>query len=186
MQTIASSRLPGWGATVLRAVVGLIFLAHGAQKLFGKGVGVVAGMTEGLGIPLPVLAAVALILVELASGAALILGLFTRLAAVPLAFSMLVATLMVHLPNGFFAREGGIEYTLLLTVACVALAMMGAGEAALDRVLARRGIPFTGEQEARHLKASPRETAIGGVSVRNPNHGGTREEKQSSPYLQRW
>jgi putative oxidoreductase len=167
-------------------VVGLIFLAHGAQKLFGEGVGVVAGMTEGLGIPLPVLAAVALILVELAGGAALILGLFTRLAAVPLAFSMLVATLMVHLPNGFFAREGGIEYTLLLTVACVALAMMGAGEAALDRVLARRGIPFTGEQEARHLKASPRETAIGGVSVRNPNHGGTREEKQSSPYLQRW
>jgi putative oxidoreductase len=92
MRIIASSRLPGWGATVLRAVVGLIFLAYGAQKLFGEGFGGVAGMTEGLGIPLPILAAVALLLVELAGGAALILGLFTRLAAVPLALSMLVAT----------------------------------------------------------------------------------------------
>jgi putative oxidoreductase len=187
MRIIASNRLPQWGATVLRAVVGLMFIAHGAQKLFGEGFGGVAGMMKGLGIPFPTLAAVVLIIVELAGGAALTLGLFTRLAAVPLAFSMLVATLMVHLPNGFFAREGGIEYTLLLTVACVALAMMGPGEAALDRVLAQRGLPFTREQEARHSKASPRETATGGVSVvRNPNHGGNREEKQSSPYLQRW
>ena len=120
MQAIVSGRLGGWGPTLLRVVVGLIALAHGLQKLFGQGFDGVAGMMEGLGIPAPALAAVALVLTEVVGGVALILGLFTRLSAVPLAFSMLVATLMVHLPNGFFAREGGIEYTLLLTVACVA------------------------------------------------------------------
>ncbi len=180
MQAIAPNRLRGWGATVLRAVVGLIFVAHGAEKLFGEGFDVVASMMEGLGIPAPSLAAVALILVELLGGAALILGLFTRLAAVPLAFSMLVATLLVHLPNGFFSSSGGIEYTLLLTVACVALAMTGPGEAALDRVLARRGIPLTGE-EVRYSKARPRETATGGGFARNPYRVGDREKKQESP-----
>jgi uncharacterized membrane protein YphA (DoxX/SURF4 family) len=53
MQAIAPNRLRGWGATVLRAVVGLIFVAHGAQKLFGEGFGGVAGMMEGLGMPAP-------------------------------------------------------------------------------------------------------------------------------------
>ncbi len=125
-------------------------------------------------------AAVALILVELLGGAALILGLFTRLAAVPLAFSMLVATVLVHLPNGFFSSSGGIEYTLLLTVACVALAMTGPGEAALDRILARRGILLTGE-EVRYSKARPRETATGGGFARNPYSAGNREKKQESP-----
>lgn len=180
MQAIAPNRLRGWGATVLRAVVGLIFVAHGAQKLFGEGFGGVASMMEGLGMPAPSLAAVALVLVELLGGAALILGLFTRLAAVPLAFSMLVATLLVHLPNGFFSSSGGIEYTLLLTVACVALTMTGPGEAALDRVLARRGSPLTGEK-VRHPKARPRETASGGDFARNPYRVGDREKKQGFP-----
>jgi putative oxidoreductase len=161
-------------------VVGLIFVAHGAQKLFGEGFGGVAGMMEGLGMPAPSLAAVALILVELLGGAALILGLFTRLAAVPLAFSMLVATLLVHLPNGFFSSSGGIEYTLLLTVACVALAMTGPGEAALDRALAWRGIPLTGEK-VRYSKARPQETASGGDSTRSPYRVGDREKKQGFP-----
>jgi putative oxidoreductase len=161
-------------------VVGLIFVAHGAQKLFGEGFGGVAGMMEGLGMPAPSLAAVALILVELLGGAALILGLFTRLAAVPLAFSMLVATLLVHLPNGFFSSSGGIEYTLLLTVACVALAMTGPGEAALDRALAWRGIPLTGEK-VRCSKARPQETASGGDSTRSPYRVGDREKKQGFP-----
>ena len=130
MQATMHNRLRGWGVTVLRVVSGLIFLAHGAQKLFGVGLGGVAGTMEGFGIPAP------------------------ALAAVPLAVSMLVATLLVHLPNGLFAQEGGVEYTLLLTVACVALAMTGPGEAALDRVLARRGTPLTAE-ESYHPKVSP-------------------------------
>ncbi len=179
MQAIASERLGGWGPTLLRVVVGLISLAHGTQKLFGDGFDGVAGMMEGLGVPAPALAAVALILTEVVGGAALILSLFTRLTAVPLAFSMLVATVLVHLPNGFFSSSGGVEFTLLLTVACVALALMGSGKASLDRFLARRGIPLTGESNL--TQAPARETAAGGDYARVPHRVGSREEVQAHP-----
>ena len=179
MQAIAFDRLGGWGATVLRVMVGLIFLAHGAQKLFGDGFGGVAGMMEGLGVPVPSLAAVALVLVELLGGVALMLGLFTRLFAVPLAFDMLVATVLVHLPNGFFSSGGGVEFTLMLTAACVALALTGPGKVSLDRVLARRGIPLTGERNL--TEASARETATGGGYARVPHRVGDREEVGARP-----
>jgi putative oxidoreductase len=160
-------------------VVGLIALAHGTQKLFGEGFDGVAVMMDGLGVPAPALAAVALVLTEVVGGAALILGLFTRLAAVPLAFSMLVATVLVHLPNGFFSSSGGVEFTLLLTVACVALALTGPGKASLDRVLTRRGIPMPGERNP--TEAPARETATGGDYARVPNRVGRREEVQAHP-----
>jgi putative oxidoreductase len=160
-------------------VVGLISLAHGTQKLFGEGFDGVAAMMEGLGVPAPALAAVALVLTEVVGGAALILGLFTRLAAVPLAFSMLVATVLVHLPNGFFSSNGGIEFTLLLTVACAALALTGPGKASLDHVLARRGIPLTGER--RLAEAPARKTAAGGNYAQVPHRVGGREEVEIQP-----
>lgn len=134
-------RMQGWGLTVLRVVVGLVFLVHGAQKLFVFGFGGVTGLLSGLGVPAPGLFAVVVTLVELVGGIALILGLFTRLAALALAVDMLVATLTVHLPNGFFAQDGGYEFTLLLLAAGVALAVAGPGEAALDRTIAARGNP---------------------------------------------
>jgi putative oxidoreductase len=127
------------GLTMLRVVVGIVFFVHGLQKLFVMGFGGVAGMMEGLAVPAPGLFAVVLTLVELLGGLSLILGPFTRVAAIPLAVDMLVATLTVHLPNGFFTvPNGGYEFTLVLLAASVALAVAGPGEAALDRFLATR------------------------------------------------
>lgn len=82
-----TGRLGTDDSPVLRLVVGLIFIAHGGQKPLGQGLGGVAGTTEGLGIPASAEFAVALVLVELVGGAALILGFFTRLFAVPLTFT---------------------------------------------------------------------------------------------------
>ena len=139
MEAEGVARMQGRGLAILRVVVGIVFLVHGFQKLFFMGFGGVAGMMEGLGVPAPGLFAVILTLVELLGGLALILGLFTRLAAIPLAIDMLVATLTVHLPNGFFAiTNGGYEFTLVLLAASIALAVAGPGEAALDRFLAMR------------------------------------------------
>lgn len=135
------ARTQGWGLTVLRVVAGIVFLAHGLQKLFMFGIGGFAGSLEQQGVPLAFLFALIVTLVEVVGGIALILGLFTRLVAILLAVDMLVATLLVHLPNGFFISNGGIEFTLTLLAVSVALALAGAGEASVDKVIAARGNP---------------------------------------------
>ncbi len=128
-----------WGITVLRVVVGIVFLAHGWQKLFGFGFHGVAGFFGGAGIPLPFVSAVVVTLVEFLGGIALVIGLLTRWAAALNGFDMLVAVLAVHLRNGFFdEQQHGVEYPLTLLAACVALAMLGPGAVSVDGALAKR------------------------------------------------
>jgi putative oxidoreductase len=126
-----------WGITVLRVVVGIVFLAHGWQKLFQLGFHGVAGFFGGAGIPLPFVSAVIVTLVEFAGGIALILGFLTRFAAALNGFDMIVAILVVHLKNGFM-KPGGFEHPLTLLAACVALVMVGPGAVSVDGALAKR------------------------------------------------
>jgi putative oxidoreductase len=95
-----------WGLLVLRAVVGVVFVVHGGQKFFAFGLAGTAGFLGSLGIPLPTVAAVGLIAVELLGGLALLLGAGTRAAAALLAADMLVAMLTVHLRGGSSCRRG--------------------------------------------------------------------------------
>jgi putative oxidoreductase len=124
-----------WGIALLRVMVGLTFFMHGQQKLFGMGIDGVGGFFASLGIPAPALAAVVVSLIETVGGLALILGVLTRLAGVLLAADMLVALLVVHWPNGFYAGEGGVELVLVLGAAALALAVTGPGAMALDNLL---------------------------------------------------
>ena len=123
-----------WGITVLRVAVGIVFLMHGIQKLFTIGVPGVEGMVGGLGIPFPRFFGVVLTLVELFGGAALILGVATRLTALLLAVDMLVAIIKVHLKNGFFLPSG-VEFALTLLAANLCLLLVGAGAASVDGAL---------------------------------------------------
>ena len=131
-----SKALSGIGLTIIRVVVGIVFAAHGAQKLM-TGFDQVSAQFVAYGIPMPLAAAILVTLVEILFGLALLVGLKTRLAAVPLAVDMVVALLKVHLPHGFFG-PGGIEYPLVLLAVLVALMLMGAGPVSIDRISARR------------------------------------------------
>ena len=125
------------GLAVLRVVAGLVFIAHGGQKLFVFGLdGVTAGFTQ-MGIPLAAVAAPLVALVELLGGIALVVGLLTRLAAVGLAITMLGAIAFVHLAAGFFLPNGS-EFALTLLATAVALAFTGPGDFSLDGLRHRR------------------------------------------------
>ena len=125
------------GIALLRIGIGGVFVAHGIQKLAVFGIGGLAGFLGQIGVPFPTLSAVAVTAAELLGGLALVAGLFTRWAALPLAFSMVVAAVTVHLKNGFFLPNG-IEYVLTLFLARVALALTGSGSFSVDRLLEKR------------------------------------------------
>ncbi|OGG71238.1 hypothetical protein A3F27_00025 [Candidatus Kaiserbacteria bacterium RIFCSPHIGHO2_12_FULL_53_13] len=129
-----ASQCPDSAPLLLRLAAGAIFLVHGWQKLT-MGVAGVAGFLGQLGFPAPEFFAVILIAVEVAGGAALILGVLTRFAAALSSIVALVALLTVHLSKGFFVNEGGYEFIALILAASLALLITGAGKYSLDRTL---------------------------------------------------
>ena len=125
--------LAGFGLLTLRVVVGLVFIMHGSQKLFVKGLPSVAGFLGTVGITPPAFWAFILTAAELVGGVALIAGAVTRFAAVSLSITMVVAIASVLWVKGFFLP--GYEYALTLLAASIALALTGPGRYAIDRWL---------------------------------------------------
>ncbi len=139
--TTAPSAGTSLGLLVLRVVVGAIFAAHGAQKIFEYTLPGTIGSFAGMGVPLPEIAAPLVAFVELIGGVLLALGLFTRPVGILLAIDMVVALVAVHLPAGLWVGEGGYEFVAVLGVAALALAITGAGRFSLDGAFLRGRVP---------------------------------------------
>jgi putative oxidoreductase len=130
--------------TVLRLVLGVVFFAHGAQKMLGwfGGYGFTGtmGFLTGM-MHIPAVFAFLAIAAEFFGGLGLIFGLFTRVASFGIACNMIVAVAVVHHQFGFFmnwtgAQKGeAYEYHLVLLAALVVLMIRGAGAASVDRFL---------------------------------------------------
>ncbi len=130
----------GLDALALRVPAGIIFAAHGAQKLFGwfggYGLEGTGQWMASIGLAPGVLMAALAGGAEFFGGILLLLGLLTRPAAAVLAITMLVAIFSVHFSNGLFMSNDGYEFGLALLAVSVALAIRGGGSLSLDRKLA--------------------------------------------------
>ncbi|HEX2961077.1 MAG TPA: DoxX family protein [Ignavibacteriales bacterium] len=133
---------------LLRIILGVVFIAHGAQKVLGafggKGLNATTGMFTGMGIP-PVLAYMDAF-GEFIFGILVLLGLITRVASAGIAVIMLVAIIRVHLPNGFFA-PAGFEFPLTLLTIATAIFLYGSGRYGIDyfweRKSREKGVDFS-------------------------------------------
>lgn len=130
-----------FSALALRLPLGIIFAAHGAQKLFGwfggYGLAGTGQWMESIGLGPGVLMAALSGSAEFFGGLALIIGLLVRPAALVLAATMVVAIFTVHFSNGLFMSNNGYEFGLALLAGSVSLLISGAGRLSLDRRIAR-------------------------------------------------
>ncbi|WP_458127349.1 DoxX family protein [Paenibacillus sp. Z3-2] len=127
------------GLLLIRLVIGLSFMAHGAQKLFGwfggygiKGTG---GWFESMGMKPGPLVALLAGLAEFGGGLLLALGLLTPVGGILIALTMVIAIVKVHGANGYWSTQNGFEYNLAILVVGVALALTGGGQYALDALI---------------------------------------------------
>ncbi|MCA1055857.1 DoxX family protein [Rossellomorea aquimaris] len=127
------------GLLLIRLVIGVLFIGHGAQKLFGwfgghglKGTG---GWFDSMGMKPGVTLALLAGLSELIGGFLFAVGLLTPLAGVLIAATMLMAIVKVHGQNGLWVTSNGYEYNLTLLAVAIGVALIGPGQYALDAVL---------------------------------------------------
>src|SRR3954469_6990777 len=126
------------GLLLLRFAVGVVFIAHGYNHIFGGGkIEGTGRWFNSLGMRPGILHAWMASLVELGAGALLILGLLTPLAGAGIVGVMLVAWITNHMKNGFFIfRPGeGYEYVMTLTFCGLALGVVGGGNWSLDHAI---------------------------------------------------
>lgn len=133
-----------FGLLLIRAMVGVVLMFHGSQKLFGwfggKGMEDFTLALDAMQIPMPQVAAYLSAGTEFVGGLLLVVGLLTRLVAIPVAFNMFVAAFKVH-GAAFSLEQGGMEYALTLGVVAAALIFTGAGQLSVDGSLCRSKSP---------------------------------------------
>ena len=130
---------PGWGLTVLRIAIGLVFAVHGYAK-FAGGLGKTSAFFAKVSIPLPELVGPGIAVLELIGGMLLVLGWATRWLGLLFAMEMLVAMFWVQMPAKGW---NGSELERVLLAGGITLFFTGAGKLAIDQVWPKKGFPFS-------------------------------------------
>jgi putative oxidoreductase len=132
-----------WAPVVIRLVLGITFVAHGGQKIFGLwgGLGFSGTVDAFAKQGMPAVMTILVMIAEFFGGLGVLVGCLTRLAAFGPAIVMVGAMLLVHAQNGFFMnwfnapnRGHGIECNLAYFAMAVSLMMTGAGPLSIDAV----------------------------------------------------
>ena len=128
-----------FSALPLRLVAGIIFTAHGAQKLFawfgGYGLEGTGQWMESIGLAPGYLMAMMAGSAEFFGGLLLILGLLTRPTALVLSLTMIVAIFSTHIDNGLFVSNNGYEFALALFAINLSVMLQGGGKLSIDRLI---------------------------------------------------
>jgi putative oxidoreductase len=139
-----TSTAHAWGITLIRLIVGVVLVMHGYLSLVVLGPQTAAGYITRMGYPTSLATALAwyLIVVHLAGGVLIIIGLWTRWAALANMPPLASAVFLLHLNQGFFMKAlqvapgryvaGGYEFSLTILVATIALVFLGSGAASID------------------------------------------------------
>ena len=127
--------LSNFAIFILRATLGVIFLVHGLQKLFGvfggSGIEGFTQMLAGLNFAPANFWAWLVAIIEALGGLFLIFGILPRLISALIAVIMIVAITKIHAANGFLAAQGGFEYQLLILTVCILFILTGGGKFSL-------------------------------------------------------
>lgn len=129
------TRLSPLAGTVIRLAMGVVFIAHGAQKL-NNGVDGFSGFLASLNVPLPELMGWVVTVLELGGGILLILGLGTRIVAALFAIEMVATIILVKADIGLIGEQAtGAEIDVMLLAGALALILMGPGAGSADSLI---------------------------------------------------
>lgn len=132
-----SPRSVDWGLLFIRIPVGITFIFHGSQKVFGGVSGFAAHLAQ-MGIPGASWLAYVVAYVEFFGGIFVLIGLLTPLVSAPLSIILLVAIAKVHLPHGLDFTAGGFEPHLAWIGILFCLMLVGPGRYSIDRLIGAR------------------------------------------------
>lgn len=133
------SALRDAGLAIARIVLGVVFAAHGYQKLFQFGLAGTTDSFRGMGAPLPEISAPVVAVLELVGGVLLVLGALSTIVGLLLAVDMLVAAFLVHIGQGVFIDQGGWELVGALGAGALLIAAVGPGRFAVDALFGGTG-----------------------------------------------
>ncbi len=123
--------------TLVRVVIGYILFMHGWVKVTGAGTAGVSAYMSKQGLEPAIFFALAAMFLETVGAVCVLIGLFTRFFAAALAIEIGIAFLVVHMPKGFAAAQGGYEYVLLIGIVLFAIAIRGGGPYSVDHAIGK-------------------------------------------------